>query len=154
MTLAHGEFSRMVRRRGVQNLGKREGMQDPPLVPKLRPAASRTVHIDVEEELNAALRPSLNTVSGGRYVVVTTHAAIRVVDLGPRYDSSIPERPVFTLRRTELTDVRMTRFTTWRLDQWSVDRRTGDLLLFISVQQPSAYVGCPSERTFCLISAP
>ena len=93
-TLAPTKFSRMVKQRRARIVDKREGKQDPPIVPKMRPATHRTVHIDVEEELNAVRRPSIISIPGGRYIIITTHEVIHVVDLGSRYDSLTPERPI------------------------------------------------------------
>ncbi|KAL1761640.1 hypothetical protein FB107DRAFT_285915 [Schizophyllum commune] len=134
------KFSETVKQRGVRILSEREMTRDTPAVtvPKLHPARQRTVRLDTGEAPNAILRHDL--LPGGRYSLLTTAKAIHIFDLGYRPGTTIDARPVFTLRQSDLVKVEVDDNTPWRMDQWSAGRSSGDLLLSISVQQPSTSI--------------
>ncbi|KAI5831346.1 hypothetical protein K523DRAFT_237678 [Schizophyllum commune Tattone D] len=132
------EFYKMVKQQGVRILGDHETTPDTPTVPKLQPIARRVFPIDIGEASLVLHPPDVVLLPGGRYVVIKTDRAIHIVDLGYHPDFVISTRPVFTLRKSDLENITTNDDTTWRVEHWSASGRTGDLLLYISVQQPSA----------------
>ncbi|TRM59906.1 hypothetical protein BD626DRAFT_539108 [Schizophyllum amplum] len=136
MSIAELEHAALAPRRFF-TLASRRGVL-PGAGKKIATVSRRAVLLKMASDLpptDAINAASIRLLPGGRYLIAHTHHVIHLYDLGYSLSPVISTTPIFTLRKSDLTDVDVGNGSLWFMSQYrSADNlHSKALFLYISV---------------------